>query len=342
MPSRCCAQTIAKWHAKSATAVVLDPRTGAVLAMAQAPGYDANKATQGAVCAQRNRAVTDSYEPGSTFKLVTIAGALQTRSSRRRRSSRCRTRSTLPTARSTTPSCAAPRRSSVAQILSHSSNVGAVTIAERLGRTSSPTGSPRSVSARRPASTSPARARVRSCRPTSGRARRSATSRSGRASPSRRSRWRPPMRRSRTAASGCSRTSSTASAAASCTISSTCRIVTPAVDAALKTMLTGVVDEHGGTGSEAAIPGYTVAGKTGPRRSRGRTATRPGSTSPRSSGWCPCRTRACSCSSMVDEPTSTLRRRRRGARVRTDREVRPAVPLGAAGRAGALGFGRPR
>jgi cell division protein FtsI/penicillin-binding protein 2 len=41
------------------------------------------------------------------------------------------------------------------------------------------------------------------------------------------------------------------------------RIVTPAVDDALKTMLTGVVDEHGATGTEAQIPGYTVAGKTG-------------------------------------------------------------------------------
>jgi cell division protein FtsI/penicillin-binding protein 2 len=41
------------------------------------------------------------------------------------------------------------------------------------------------------------------------------------------------------------------------------RVVSPAVDAALKTMLTGVVDEHGATGNAAAIPGYTVAGKTG-------------------------------------------------------------------------------
>jgi len=41
------------------------------------------------------------------------------------------------------------------------------------------------------------------------------------------------------------------------------RIVSPAVDDALKTMLTGVVDEHGATGNEAQIAGYTVAGKTG-------------------------------------------------------------------------------
>ena len=36
-------QTVADWGAKAATAIVLDPTTGEVLAMAQAPGYDANK-----------------------------------------------------------------------------------------------------------------------------------------------------------------------------------------------------------------------------------------------------------------------------------------------------------
>jgi cell division protein FtsI (penicillin-binding protein 3)/stage V sporulation protein D (sporulation-specific penicillin-binding protein) len=41
------------------------------------------------------------------------------------------------------------------------------------------------------------------------------------------------------------------------------RVVTPAIDNVLKKMLTGVVDEHGATGNAAAIPGYTVAGKTG-------------------------------------------------------------------------------
>ena len=43
-PRQVLRQTISRWHAKSATAVVLDRRTGAVLAMAQAPGYDANNA----------------------------------------------------------------------------------------------------------------------------------------------------------------------------------------------------------------------------------------------------------------------------------------------------------
>jgi cell division protein FtsI (penicillin-binding protein 3) len=59
-------QTVAKWAHAAATAIVLDPSTGEVLAMAQAPGYDATTlAPQPNLTS--NRAVTDTYEPGSTF-----------------------------------------------------------------------------------------------------------------------------------------------------------------------------------------------------------------------------------------------------------------------------------
>jgi cell division protein FtsI/penicillin-binding protein 2 len=69
--------TVAKWHAKDATAIVLDPRNGNVLAMAEAPNYDANAFSQAyAHKLTTNRAVSDVYEPGSVFKVVTIAGAL--------------------------------------------------------------------------------------------------------------------------------------------------------------------------------------------------------------------------------------------------------------------------
>jgi cell division protein FtsI (penicillin-binding protein 3) len=125
--------TVAHWHARSATAVVLDPRTGEVLAMAQAPGYDANKANQVSFALQRNRAVTDTYEPGSTFKLVTIAGALSERIVTP--GTTYRLPYSIPVADRIVHD-AEPRGTemmSVAHILSHSSNVGAVTIAEKLG-----------------------------------------------------------------------------------------------------------------------------------------------------------------------------------------------------------------
>jgi cell division protein FtsI (penicillin-binding protein 3) len=70
-------ETVSKWHAKDATAIVLDPRTGAILAMAEAPNYDANSFSNAySHHLTANRAVSDVYEPGSVFKVVTIAGAL--------------------------------------------------------------------------------------------------------------------------------------------------------------------------------------------------------------------------------------------------------------------------
>ncbi|WP_242345603.1 penicillin-binding protein [Anaeromyxobacter terrae] len=61
-------------RALSGMAVALDPRTGEVLAMASFPPYNPNAPKRGAEL--RNRAVTDSFEPGSTVKTFTIAGAL--------------------------------------------------------------------------------------------------------------------------------------------------------------------------------------------------------------------------------------------------------------------------
>ena len=126
--------TVAKWHAKSATAIVLDPATGAVRAMATAPGFDANSYPQVWRVLQRNRAVTDTYEPGSTFKLVTVAGALS------ERLVSPSTRFVLPYdihVADRTIHDAEPRGTetmSVSQILSRSSNVGAITLAEKLSQ----------------------------------------------------------------------------------------------------------------------------------------------------------------------------------------------------------------
>jgi cell division protein FtsI/penicillin-binding protein 2 len=127
-------QTVAKWHAKDGTAIVLDPTTGGVLAMAVAPTYDANSFPSVSKDLQRNRAITDTYEPGSTFKLVTVAGALSTGI-------------VTPHEAFTLPyeiqvadrkiHDAEPRGTetmSVATILSKSSNVGAITLAQLLGK----------------------------------------------------------------------------------------------------------------------------------------------------------------------------------------------------------------
>jgi cell division protein FtsI/penicillin-binding protein 2 len=71
------AKTRRDWHAKAVTAVVLDTRTGGVLAMAAAPGVPPQGYRAGNPTEWRLRAITDLYEPGSTFKLVTFMAALQ-------------------------------------------------------------------------------------------------------------------------------------------------------------------------------------------------------------------------------------------------------------------------
>ncbi len=62
---------------KDATAIVMDPRTGAILAMADWPQVNANDALSGSAESLQNKAVSLDYEPGSTFKVVTFSGALE-------------------------------------------------------------------------------------------------------------------------------------------------------------------------------------------------------------------------------------------------------------------------
>ncbi len=65
------------FHPKDSTAIVMDPRTGAILAMASWPAVNANDSGANAAEAFQNRAVGFNYEPGSTFKSVVVSGALQ-------------------------------------------------------------------------------------------------------------------------------------------------------------------------------------------------------------------------------------------------------------------------
>ena len=66
-----------KFDAKSGIAIVMDPQTGDILALANAPYYDPNAFSKSELWVRRNRAVTDQFEPGSTFKVVAFAAALE-------------------------------------------------------------------------------------------------------------------------------------------------------------------------------------------------------------------------------------------------------------------------
>lgn len=71
--------TIEKHEASGGTIIIMDPRTGAILAMASRPSFDLTQldlSDESKMDLYRNRAITDLYEPGSVFKTVTMAGAL--------------------------------------------------------------------------------------------------------------------------------------------------------------------------------------------------------------------------------------------------------------------------
>jgi stage V sporulation protein D (sporulation-specific penicillin-binding protein) len=70
-------EQVSKFHALDGTAIVMDPWTGEVLAMANAPDFDPNRFYAFDDDHRRDRAVMDAYEPGSTFKLLTVAAGLE-------------------------------------------------------------------------------------------------------------------------------------------------------------------------------------------------------------------------------------------------------------------------
>ena len=123
----------AAYSPKGATALVLNPQTGEILALANWPTFDPSHPTSAA--AMQDRAVESSYEPGSTFKAVTVSGALQ--DGLITPDSAFTLPPTLQVA-DRTISDAEPRGTetmTVGQILARSSNIGAVTIGMRLGAT---------------------------------------------------------------------------------------------------------------------------------------------------------------------------------------------------------------
>ena len=121
------------YQPRGATAVVMDPRNGEILAMANWPRVDANRIADAPEYARANRAVGFTYEPGSTFKAFTVAGALE------ERLVTPRTKFTIgPTIQVADRVIGEAHDGgggtlSVADILAQSSNVGTVTIGLKLG-----------------------------------------------------------------------------------------------------------------------------------------------------------------------------------------------------------------
>jgi cell division protein FtsI/penicillin-binding protein 2 len=127
------AEAAAQYGAESGSAIVMRPRTGEILAMANVPDFDPNDPGGSEQEMQRNRAVTDMYEPGSIYKMVTLAAALEEKT-------------VTPKTKFTVPSSFiyagedfndshshATMSMSVSDIIKDSSNVGTIQMALKLG-----------------------------------------------------------------------------------------------------------------------------------------------------------------------------------------------------------------
>ena len=114
------------------TVIVQDPRTGEILALANRPTFNPNTLGKFGAAALQDRAVSDVYEPGSTFKIVTLAAALEEKLTRPEEVVDCQM-GAIEIAGHRIHDHKPFGELTVAQILANSSDVGAIKIALRLG-----------------------------------------------------------------------------------------------------------------------------------------------------------------------------------------------------------------
>ena len=129
------AAAVRRWKAKGGSAVILDPRSGDVLALASIPTYDANN--PGDAVARgftRNRAITDAYEPGSTLKTITLAATLDAGLVSPTDRFDCQSGRPLYIGRTPVRDDHPEGVLTAAEVFQRSSNIGTVKIARQLGK----------------------------------------------------------------------------------------------------------------------------------------------------------------------------------------------------------------
>ncbi|KJU85640.1 stage V sporulation protein D [Candidatus Magnetobacterium bavaricum] len=124
---------IDKWKASAATAIMLDPHTGEVLALANRPTFDPNSPARHNPSDRRNRAITDVYEPGSTFKIVTATGVLEEKLVRPDELIDCQGGS-IEVGRKKIKDAHPHGILTFMEVIQKSSNVGTIKLAQRLGK----------------------------------------------------------------------------------------------------------------------------------------------------------------------------------------------------------------
>ncbi len=127
------ARRINESNAKGAMGVLMDPQTGAILAMASLPDYDPNRPGASPTENQKNKAITDQFEPGSTYKVVAATAAVATQTVSLFDEFYCED-GQFTVAGKTITDHEKFGLLTFPQIIAHSSNVGTIKIAQELGR----------------------------------------------------------------------------------------------------------------------------------------------------------------------------------------------------------------
>ncbi|HEY3447322.1 MAG TPA: penicillin-binding protein [Myxococcales bacterium] len=127
------AAAVTKADAASGMAVALDPATGEVLALANVPTFNPNDPARSPKAATRNRALADQFEPGSTMKVFTIAGALEEKAVKPSSTFFCE-KGSFAIGKHTIHDHGGYADLDVGGIIQVSSNIGAAKIASKLGR----------------------------------------------------------------------------------------------------------------------------------------------------------------------------------------------------------------
>lgn len=127
------AEGLRETNAKSGAAIVINPKNGEILALAVAPTFDLNKVGAAAPENRVNRAVQDTYEPGSTFKLIAYSAALEEGLITPSSEINCQGGVIRIGTRTIKDSHSAGVVSAT-EALAKSSNVAAITLAQRLGK----------------------------------------------------------------------------------------------------------------------------------------------------------------------------------------------------------------
>ncbi|WP_051881528.1 peptidoglycan D,D-transpeptidase FtsI family protein [Parvularcula oceani] len=126
---------IETFSAKAGWGVLMDARTGDVVALASLPDYDPNRPGDSRADARRNRAVSDAYELGSAFKPITVAAAIE--KGVVTQSERFDVSKPITVGRWQIEDYSRkPHPLTVSEVLQYSSNIGTIQIAQRLGEKS--------------------------------------------------------------------------------------------------------------------------------------------------------------------------------------------------------------